>query len=103
MKSKQNAAWEYMKYLTSVDSTIQWSEETGYLPVRKSAYETDEFKKFMDEDKTNNYKSAYEQSPYFFAQPVFDGSYDVMNTVSTAFRGILFWTSLNQKKFLRIL
>ena len=82
-ENKQNAAWEYMKYLTSVDSTIQWSEETGYLPVRKSAYETDEFKKFMDEDKTNNYKSAYEQSPYFFAQPVFDGSYDVMNTVST--------------------
>ena len=82
-ENKQNAAWEYIKYLTSVDSTIQWSEETGYLPVRKSAYETDEFKKFMDEDKTNNYKSAYEQSPYFFAQPVFDGSYDVMNTVST--------------------
>lgn len=82
-ENKQNAAWEYMKYLTSVDSTIQWSEETGYLPVRKSAYETDEFKKFMEDDKTNNYKSAYEQSPYFFAQPVFDGSYDVMNTVST--------------------
>ena len=46
-ENKQNAAWEYMKYLTSVDSTIQRSEETGYLPVRKSAYETDEFKKFM--------------------------------------------------------
>ncbi len=82
-ENKQNAAWEYMKFLTSVDSTVQWSEETGYLPVRKSAYETDEFQKFMDEDETNNYKSAYEQSPYFFAQPVFDGSYDVMNTVST--------------------
>jgi sn-glycerol 3-phosphate transport system substrate-binding protein len=34
---KQDAAWEYAKFLTSAQSQATWSAGTGYLPIRKSA------------------------------------------------------------------
>ena len=43
------AAWEYTKFLTSVESTAFFSQQTGYLPVRKSVQELDSYKKFLEE------------------------------------------------------
>lgn len=43
------AAWEYIKFLTSVESTAYFSQQTGYLPVRKSVRELDSYKKFLEE------------------------------------------------------
>jgi sn-glycerol 3-phosphate transport system substrate-binding protein len=34
---KQDAAWEFTKFLTSAQSQATWSAGTGYLPIRKSA------------------------------------------------------------------
>ena len=39
------AAWEYTKFLTSVENTAFFSQQTGYLPVRKSVQELDSYKK----------------------------------------------------------
>lgn len=36
-KEKQDAAWEYMKFMTSLDETVEASIVTGYLATRKSA------------------------------------------------------------------
>ncbi|AFS79433.1 putative carbohydrate uptake ABC transporter periplasmic-binding protein [Gottschalkia acidurici 9a] len=43
------AAWEYIKFITSVENTAYFSEQTGYLPVRKSVQELDSYKKFLEE------------------------------------------------------
>lgn len=43
------AAWEYTKFLTDVGSTAFFSQQTGYLPVRKSVQELDSYKKFLEE------------------------------------------------------
>ncbi|WIV11287.1 ABC transporter substrate-binding protein [Proteiniborus sp. MB09-C3] len=43
------AAWEYTKFLTSAESTAFFSQQTGYLPVRKSVQELDDYKKFLEE------------------------------------------------------
>lgn len=34
----QQGAFQYIKYFTDKAQTIQWSEKTGYMPVRQSAY-----------------------------------------------------------------
>jgi len=44
------AAWEYVKYLTSPESTAYFSQNTGYLPVRKSVKELDSYKKYLEEN-----------------------------------------------------
>ena len=80
-ENKQKAVWEYMKYLTSVDSTVKWAMETGYLPVRNSAYESDTYQEFMKNDPTAT--AAYSQADAFFTQPTFEGSYDMMAVINT--------------------
>jgi hypothetical protein len=39
-KDVQHGAFLYIKYLTSVDSTTAWAQNTSYMPVRQSAYKT---------------------------------------------------------------
>ena len=36
---KRRAAWQYLKWLVSTERTAEFSRQTGYVPVRKSAVE----------------------------------------------------------------
>ncbi|MCC6545717.1 ABC transporter substrate-binding protein [Candidatus Sumerlaeota bacterium] len=36
-EEEKQGAWEYLKFLTSTEMTAKWSQETGYMPVRRSA------------------------------------------------------------------
>jgi sn-glycerol 3-phosphate transport system substrate-binding protein len=36
---KRRAAWDFLKWLLSTEQTAKFSQQTGYLPVRKSAVE----------------------------------------------------------------
>lgn len=80
-ENKQMAVWEFMKFLTSKEATLKWAMETGYLPVRTSAYESDTYQDFMKKDPTAS--AAYSQSAHFFSSPTFDGSYDIQNAVNS--------------------
>jgi len=42
------ASWLLLKHLTSTEATAQWAIDTGYLPVRYSAYESDLFQTFLN-------------------------------------------------------
>lgn len=44
------AAWEYIKHLTIPESTAYFSQNTGYLPVRKSVRELDSYKKYLEKN-----------------------------------------------------
>jgi multiple sugar transport system substrate-binding protein len=46
----QQGAWEFMKFLTSPEMTARWSQETGYMPVRRSANEVPELKAHIERD-----------------------------------------------------
>ncbi len=50
---KQLASWLFIKYFTSRDVTAYWAQQTGYLPVRKSAAESADYKKFLDVKSVN--------------------------------------------------
>lgn len=53
------AAWKFIKYITSTDKAAQWALDTGYVPTRESCFETDEITTYYAEFPQA--KVAYEQ------------------------------------------
>ncbi len=41
---QKTAAYEYLKFLTTTENQITWAIETGYIPVRESALQSEEYK-----------------------------------------------------------
>jgi sn-glycerol 3-phosphate transport system substrate-binding protein len=58
---KQEAAFKFIEYVTSVEGTTWWSQNTGYMPVRKSAAASEEMQAFFAENP--NSKVAVDQLP----------------------------------------
>ncbi len=58
-KEQQDAAWEYIKYITSTEETVEASIVTGYLATRKSALENDKMIAWYEEFP--QYKVALDQ------------------------------------------
>lgn len=58
---KQEAAFKFVDYVTSTEGTTWWSQNTGYMPVRKSAVESEEMQAFFVENP--NFKTAVDQLP----------------------------------------
>lgn len=60
--SRRRAALDFINWLTNRENCIRWHEETGYLPLRRSAIESVELKSFH---KLNpNYRVPVDQLPY---------------------------------------
>ncbi len=49
----QRGAWEFMKYFSAGPQTAKWALGTGYMPVRKSATTTEEYKAFLAQNPRN--------------------------------------------------
>ncbi|MCA1032026.1 ABC transporter substrate-binding protein [Bacillus timonensis] len=45
-KEVQEAAFKWLTFFTSAEKTAEWSINTGYIPVRESAQETEKYKEF---------------------------------------------------------
>ena len=48
-KKREDAAWKFIKWFTDTDQTAQWSARTCYMPLRKSALNTDVLNDFLQE------------------------------------------------------
>lgn len=59
---KEAAAWKFIKFMTIPDNVAKWSIETGYVPTRESAYQTEQLKEYYT--KYPEALVAYEQLPY---------------------------------------
>lgn len=46
-KEKENASWEFAKFVMSKDVQTDWAIKTGYLPVCKSATSSTKYKAFL--------------------------------------------------------
>lgn len=64
---KKKAAWEFIKFMTSKERTAEASKNTGYLPTRKSAVETDIIQNLYKEKP--QFKVAVDQLKYAGARP----------------------------------
>lgn len=48
-QAKKEAAWEFIKFATRTDKVVEWSINTGYIPTRAEAFESDLMKKYYEE------------------------------------------------------
>jgi sn-glycerol 3-phosphate transport system substrate-binding protein len=58
-EEKQQAGMKYLAFATSVENTVFWAQNTGYMPVRKSALENAAMKTYFEEFP--QFKTAVEQ------------------------------------------
>jgi multiple sugar transport system substrate-binding protein len=58
-KKRERASWEFIKWFTDTKQTARWSVATNYMPVRRSAMESDAIQGFLV--KYPQFKGIYEQ------------------------------------------
>lgn len=61
-KERQDAAWEYVKWLSTSKNTAEWSAASGYVAVRNSAYDDPVMKEHVS--KNPEYLVARDQLKY---------------------------------------
>ena len=73
-------SWLFLKHMINTQNISHWSMNTGYLPVRNSAYTSAEYQKFLN-NPTNAQKlislsanASYLQTEYMKYDPAFIGS-----------------------------
>ncbi len=47
--ANQDAAWEFIKWMTTPENAAHWSRESGYICINKDGLELPDMKKFMEE------------------------------------------------------
>ncbi|RHW35103.1 ABC transporter substrate-binding protein [Oceanobacillus profundus] len=75
-EEKQQAAWEFIKFMTAPEQTAYASEYTGYLPSRLSAVESDTMQELYEEKP--QFKVAVDQLQYGNARPMIEGYPEVV-------------------------
>jgi sn-glycerol 3-phosphate transport system substrate-binding protein len=48
-EKEQQAAWEFIKWMTTPENTARWSMGSGYIPVKQAAFEVPEYKAYTEE------------------------------------------------------
>lgn len=87
-KEKQEAAWEFIKFMTAKEQTIYASKYTGYLPSRLSAIDAEEMKALYKEKP--QFKVAVDQLQYGHARPMAEAYPEVVKVVvDEMYRSIL--------------
>ncbi|MGL5296606.1 MAG: ABC transporter substrate-binding protein [Culicoidibacterales bacterium] len=82
---QKTAAFEYLKFVTTAESQLTWATDTGYVPVRTSVLESDEY-------KTNGSLVTpilEEATQGLFTNPVVEGANAAYKESSTMLEGIL--------------
>ncbi len=86
-EDQQRAAWAFIKYFTSPETTVKWALGTGYLPTRKSAARDPAMRKFWDEWEYN--RAAFDCLHYARPEPTVLGWQEVRGLVEKAETAIL--------------
>jgi ABC-type glycerol-3-phosphate transport system substrate-binding protein len=92
---QQLASWLFLKHLISVENTTDWAMQTGYLPVRTSAYESTTYQTFLTNPTANQLyismaaNAAYLQRNNMYYDPAFIGSSRARTQVGLALERIM--------------
>ncbi|MDX9807465.1 MAG: extracellular solute-binding protein [Acholeplasma sp.] len=92
---QQLASWLFLKHLISIENTTDWAMETGYLPVRTSAYESTTYQTFLTNPTANQLyismaaNAAYLQRNNMYYDPAFIGSSRARTQVGLALERIM--------------
>lgn len=88
------AAWLFIKYMLTPENTATFAVETGYMPVRASAYEEQDYLDFLDSPaiaaSVHKATSEYSKNGWnYFVDAAWAGSADVRTECETAVAQIL--------------
>lgn len=97
-EEKQQAAWEFIKFMTAPEQTAYASEYTGYLPSRLSAVESDTMQELYEEKP--QFKVAVDQLQYGNARPMIEGYPEVVKILIEEIQRLMLDTSLEAKDVL---
>ncbi|OON99936.1 MAG: sugar ABC transporter substrate-binding protein [Epulopiscium sp. Nele67-Bin004] len=86
---QQRAAYEYLKFLTETDSQIEWAVATGYIPIRETAFASDEYKN----SGSMVAQIADQMVPKFYNKPSVNGAASAFTESATAMETILATTN----------
>lgn len=81
------AAWKFMKYFMSKEQTVKWGMNSGYLPLRYSALDSEAFKEFMKENPSK--AVAVKSFEYGFRDPKVLNGYSIHSNMQKALEEVL--------------
>ena len=79
-EEQQRAGWEFIKFMISTEHSITWANGTGYLPVRQSCMESEQFKTELQSDQ--NLQTIIEQVQYCSRIPFIPEYAETMEIIS---------------------
>ncbi len=65
------AAYEFAKYLCSHEGNLAWVTQTGYLPIRESVVESEEYQAYVTESKDTTKITGPQQAAAYYYTPAF--------------------------------
>ena len=83
----QSAAWDYMKFLTNPDSNATFVQQTGYMPVRQSAFNGTMLQDYFT--KNPGRKAGPQSLQYGFVASTVPAWDQCRNIISNAFTSVL--------------
>lgn len=86
-EDQKTAAWAFVKWFTTPEISARWAMGTGYLPVRKSAVEQPEMKRYFDEWECN--RAAFDCLGFARSEPNITGWQEVRDLVVRALSEVL--------------
>lgn len=85
-KKREKAAWEFIKWFTDTEQTAKWSYLTNYMPIRKSAMQTETMKGMLEAHP--QYQDIYNQLDNAITEPQipewFDARPELEKAIETA-------------------
>ncbi|WP_188204764.1 ABC transporter substrate-binding protein [Desemzia incerta] len=86
-EEEQQAAIAFMAFLLEPENTATWAIETGYVPIRRSALEVEEYKTYLEENPRA--QAANLELEYGMSSPSFVGSGEYRNNLLETLDGVL--------------
>lgn len=83
--NQKAAAYKYLEWITNSENQAQWAVSTGYIPVRKSAIESDKYQK----SESMIAPILTEASEKLYSNPVLKGANDAYREAGTVLESIL--------------
>ncbi len=99
------ASWLFYKFLTNTTNTTYWGVETGYMPIRESAYLTDDWLELSDETGLTGdslfwaevYNFYADVTDSLFVSPAFKGSSEARTQAGSIMTQCLLSTNLDSE------
>ena len=87
------AAYEFAKFLGTYDANLYWTMNTGYLPIRQTVVDSEEYQNYIVESGEMTKEAGPAQSDYYFYDVVFTNddftSYNVRTAAGVAVENVV--------------